>query len=147
MTENLVRLKQLLSHLETTEEQLVVANAYLAAIFEDAQEAILAKNMKREITAWNAAAERLYGYTSEEAIGYNISDLIIPDNRKDELDDIMNRLAAGERIPALQTERKTKDGQIIPVVVTISPITDRAGKIIGASSIARPYEESYERHG
>jgi PAS domain S-box-containing protein len=138
---NIDRLQQLLGYLETTEEKLVVANAYLAAIFEDVQDAIIAKNMDRKITAWNKAAEELYGFSSAEAINSDIS-LIVPDEKRDELDSIMERLRQGIKIPAFETIRRTKDGRFIPVVVTISPITDRAGRIIGASSIARPKDKN-----
>lgn len=134
---NIDRLKSLLGNYETTEERLYLSNAYLAAIFEHAHEAMLAKNLDRIITAWNPAAERLYGYSSVEAIGRDVA-IIVPSEKMDELNSIMDRLRNGIFIPPFQTVRQRNDGVKINVVLTISPIIDRTGRVIGASAIAHP---------
>lgn len=108
----------------------------LAAIVEYSEDAILGKNMDAIINLWNQAAERLYGYTADEIIGKSVS-LIIPPDRPGELDDIMDRLKRGERIQQFETVRMAKDGRQFPVEVSISPVRDGTGAIIGASSIAR----------
>jgi PAS domain S-box-containing protein len=107
----------------------------LSAIFASADEAIIAKNLDGTIVAWNPAAEAMYGYTAEEAIGEHV-DLIIPDDRPTELSDILARIAAGEHIDHFQTVRQRKDGTRLHISVTISPVVDN-GKIVGASAIAR----------
>jgi PAS domain S-box-containing protein len=108
----------------------------LAAIVEHSDDAVISKNLQGIITSWNAAAERLYGYTPEEAIGQHIS-LIIPENHRDELIVIMERLARGERIDHWDTIRKRKDGTLVDVSLRISPIKDPYGEVIGASKVAR----------
>jgi PAS domain S-box-containing protein len=134
---NIERLQQILHRYENAEEQLILSNAYLASIFENADEAIIAKELDRTITAWNPAAERLYGYSPVEATGRPIS-IIVPESKKQELEQIMTTLARGERVSSFETIRKKKDGTEISVILTVSPIVDRAGNIIGASSIAHP---------
>jgi PAS domain S-box-containing protein len=108
----------------------------LAAIVESSEDAIISKTLDGVITSWNRGAERLFGYSSQEAVGQHIS-LIIPVNRLDEETTILERLRRGERIDHFDTVRMRKDGTAIDVSVTISPIQDSAGKIIGASKIAR----------
>lgn len=144
--DNISQLHKLLDVFSTVEEQLIISNAYLAAIFENAEEAILAKNLDGTLTAWNPAAEKLYGYSSEEVIGEHI-DILVPDSKKAELDSIIKRIAKGELIKPFQTIRLTKDKKEIPVTLTISPIKDRTGSVIGASAIAHPTrnEKSYGR--
>jgi PAS domain S-box-containing protein len=112
------------------------APEYLAAIVDSSDDAIIGKTLDGTIISWNKGAERIYGYTAEEVIGRPISVLIPPD-RPDELPSILARLARGERIDHYLTKRKRKDGQVIDVSVTISPVQDETGKIIGASAIAR----------
>ncbi len=114
-----------------------------AAIFDSCDDAILGKTLDGIITSWNPAAERLYGYTREEAIGKSI-DLIIPQERSVEFSEIMERIRRGERVKQLETVRKSKEGLLIPVSVTISPIRNAQGQIIGASSIARDLTERNE---
>ncbi len=113
------------------------AQAYLAsAIVESSDDAIIGKTPDGIITHWNAAAERLYGYGAGEAIGRNI-DILQPVGRQDEMTLILERIRRGERVEHFETERMTKDGRILDVSLTVSPIKDSSGNIIGASSIAR----------
>jgi PAS domain S-box-containing protein len=108
----------------------------LAAIIDSSDDAIISKNLDGIIQSWNAAAERLFGYTAEQAVGRHIS-FLIPVDRDGEEEQILTRLRAGERIYHFDTVRVRSDGQHIPISVTISPIRDDAGRIIGASKIAR----------
>jgi PAS domain S-box-containing protein len=108
---------------------------YLAAIVESSDDAIYGKNLDSMIVSWNPAAERIYGYRAEEIIGHSIA-LLFPLDKRDELLDIMARIRRGELVGFYETERLRKDGKIIPVSATISPIKDGDGKIIGASTIA-----------
>ena len=107
-----------------------------AAIVESSDDAIIAKTLDGVISAWNAAAEQLFGYTEHEAIGQPITMIIPPDLYAEERD-ILRRLRAGERIDHYETVRVTKAGQRIDVSLTISPLRDPAGRIIGCSKIAR----------
>jgi PAS domain S-box-containing protein len=117
-----------------------LADSYLAAIVEGSDDAIISKDMNGIITSWNPAAERIYGYTAEEIIGKSIMTLI-PQDRKDEERHIMENIRKGERLDHYHTIRQRKDGELIDVSVTISPIRDREGNIIGASKIARDITE------
>jgi PAS domain S-box-containing protein len=112
----------------------------LAAIVESSQDAILGKTLDGTITSWNAGAEALYGYTPEEILGRPISVLVCPE-RADELPEIMDRIARGERVAHYETVRLHKDGRRVEVSVTISPIRGGTGKIVGASAIARDISE------
>jgi PAS domain S-box-containing protein len=116
------------------------ARARLAAIVESADDAILGKTLDGIITSWNPAAERLYGYTAGEVVGQSVA-MIISRDRPDELSSIMARLRRGERIEHFETGRVRKDGQRVDVSVSISPIFDGRGVIIGASAIARDITE------
>lgn len=107
----------------------------LASIVESSEDAIMAKTVDGTITAWNAAAERMYGYTAEEAIGRPIN-LIAPQEASD-VDMILERVRLGERISHYQTQRKTKDGRTLYVSLTVSPLRNEHGAITGASIIAR----------
>ena len=108
----------------------------LAAIVDSSDDAIISKTLDGVITSWNAGAERLFGYTAREAVGQHIS-LLIPINRRDEEAAILERLRRGERIDHFDTVRVRKDGTTLDISLTISPVRDAAGKIIGASKIAR----------
>src|SRR5947208_3604853 len=112
----------------------------LAAIVESSDDAIIGKTLEGVITSWNAAAERMYGYTSEEAVGRHIS-FIVPPELSGELQEIMSRLSRGERVEHLRTVRVRKDGQRLDASVTISPILDSSGQWVGASTIARNITE------
>ncbi len=116
------------------------AQAYLAAIVTSSDDAILSKTLEGIITSWNAGAERMFGYTAEEIVGQPILRLI-PRELHSEEDRILERIKAGQRIEHFETERLRKNGQRIPVSLTISPIKDSAGTIIGASKIARDISE------
>jgi PAS domain S-box-containing protein len=108
----------------------------LAAIVESSQDAIISKTLSGEIQSWNGAAERLFGYRAAEAIGRHIS-LLIPPARIQEEDHIIASLRAGRRLEHYETERLHRDGHLIPVSLTISPIYDEDGQVIGASKIVR----------
>ena len=110
--------------------------AQYAAIVESSHDAIIAKNLDGVISAWNAAAQRMFGYSEHEAIGQPIT-MIIPPELHEEEHDILRRLRAGERIEQYETVRVTKAGARIDVSLTISPVRDSAGRIIGCSKIAR----------
>jgi PAS domain S-box-containing protein len=112
------------------------ATQFLAAIVESSSDAIYGKNLDGLIASWNPAAERLFGYGSDEMVGRSNA-LLFPENRRDEMLEIMAAVRRGERVGERETERLHKDGSVIPVSVTISPIINSAGEIIGASSIAR----------
>ena len=112
----------------------------LAAIVESSDDAIVSKSLDGIIRTWNAGAERLFGYTAEQALGRHIS-LVIPEDRIAEEDNIIASLKAGQRVDHFETERRTSDGRRIQVSLTISPIKDEAGNVIGASKIARDITE------
>jgi PAS domain S-box-containing protein len=109
---------------------------FLASIVESSGDAIVSKSLEGIIQSWNAAAHLLFGYTAEQAVGKHIS-LIIPADRAEEEDHILRRIRAGERIDHFETVRRRSDGRPIHVSLTISPIRDEAGHVIGASKIAR----------
>ena len=126
---------------DTTEQKRAEAmQARLAAIVESSEDAIVAKDLNNIILSWNAGAERLFGYSSEEAIGRPITLLIPPEMREDE-QRMLRRLLAGERISHFETVRLTKDGKKIDVSLTVSLIKDHEGRIIGISKIARDITE------
>jgi PAS domain S-box-containing protein len=110
--------------------------ARLAAIVESSDDAIVSKNLNGIIQTWNAGAERLFGYRAEEVIGQPIT-MLLPPERIHEEEQILACVRSGRRVEHLETVRVTKDGRQIDVSVTVSPIKDRDGKIIGASKIAR----------
>src|SRR3954465_15153521 len=112
----------------------------LAAIVESSDDAIVSKTLEGIVTTWNAGAERMFGYTAEEMIGQPIL-LLIPPERHPEETGILRQLKAGERIEHYETVRVTKAGRRFPVSLTISPIRDAKGKIVGASKIARDISE------
>ena len=119
--------------------QLLMARL-LASIVESSNDAIISKSLDGTIQSWNAAAETLFGYTSAHAVGKHIS-LIIPPERIAEEDKIIARLKEGERIEHFETERVRSDGQHLTVSLTISPLKDDSGNVIGASKIARDVTE------
>jgi PAS domain S-box-containing protein len=112
------------------------AQARLAAIVESSEDAIVSKTLDGIILSWNAGAERLFAYASHEAIGRSIT-LIIPPERQDEEHEILARIARGERVEHFETVRVAKDGRRIDISLTVSPVRDRAGRIVGASKVAR----------
>jgi len=108
----------------------------LAAIIHSSEDAIISKNLQSIVTSWNQSAERMFGYTEAEMLGRPIH-ILIPDDRKNEENDIIARLKQGKRVEHFETVRVTKEGKELQVSLTISPIRDKAGNIIGASKIAR----------
>lgn len=114
----------------------IEAAAWMAAIVDNSDNAILSKTLDGIIMSWNAGATRLFGYTAEEAIGKPMT-LVIPEDRVHEEDDILRRLRAGERIDHLETVRRRKDGTLIEISLTVSPVRNASGEICGASKIAR----------
>ncbi len=108
----------------------------LAALVESSDDAIVGKTLESVITSWNKGAERIFGYTAEEAIGQSIL-MIIPHDRQHEEEMILSRLRRGERIEHYETVRRRKDGTELDISLTISPIRDASGRIVGASKIAR----------
>jgi PAS domain S-box-containing protein len=112
----------------------------LAAIVESSDDAIVSKTLNGIVQSWNAAAQRIFGYTAAEMIGQPITRLIPPD-RFDEESQILSQLRQGERISHYETVRMRKDGRPVNVSVTISPIRDATGNVIGSSKIARDITE------
>lgn len=113
------------------------ASMLLASIVDSSDDAIVSKDLNGVITSWNKSAERLFGYTAQEAIGKTVAELLIPADRQNEETDILARLRRGERVDHFETLRKRKDGSLVDVSLTISPVRDAQGHIIGASKIAR----------
>lgn len=121
-------------------KQAEEASAYLAAIVTSSYDAIVSKTLDGIVTSWNASAEQMFGFTAEEMVGQSIL-RIIPPERASEEDYILARIRAGERIEHFETVRVAKDGLPLDVSLTISPIRNSAGTIIGASKIARDITE------
>src|SRR5437764_4621936 len=114
----------------------------LAAIVESSDDAIVSKDLNGIITSWNRGAEALFGYTADEAVGQSIT-MVIPPDRLAEEDMVLGHIRRGERIEHFETIRRHTDGTLVPISLTVSPIRDRAGTIVGASKIAR--DISYRR--
>lgn len=110
--------------------------AHLAAIVTSSDDAIISKDLRGIIQSWNRGAERMFGYTAAEAIGQHISLLAVPE-RRDEFSHILERISRGEHVDHFQTKRRAKDGRVLSVSLTVSPIRDTSGTIVGASKIAR----------
>jgi two-component system sensor histidine kinase VicK len=116
------------------------AALYLDAIVTSSDDAIVGKNLDGIIQSWNAGAERLFGYVAEEAIGKSIF-LIIPPDRHHEEEQVLNTIRAGNRVDHFETVRMRRDGSMVDISLTVSPIKDKTGKIIGASKVARDISE------
>ena len=112
----------------------------LQAIVDSSDDAIISKDLNGIITSWNKSAERLFGYTEAEAIGQPIT-MLIPSDRIDEEPQILARIKAGERVDHFETVRQRKDGRLLEISVTISPVRDHTGVVVGASKIARDITE------
>jgi two-component system, LuxR family, sensor kinase FixL len=120
------------------------ARLRLAAIAETSDDAIVGKDLNGVVTAWNRAAEAMFGYTADQILGRSIT-IIIPPDRIQEENSILERLRCGERIVHLETLRQRKDGRLVPVSLTISPVRDEDGTVIGVSKIARDLSEIQRR--
>jgi len=116
------------------------ATLLLGAIVDSSDDAIISKDLNGIVTSWNKGAERLFGYTADEVIGRSIT-IIIPPDRLNEEPEILSRLQRGERIEHYETIRRRKDGSLLDISLTISPVKDAQGSIIGASKIARDITE------
>jgi PAS domain S-box-containing protein len=128
--------KQIEADLREREQQL----SWLASIVQSSDDAIVSKNLDGIVTSWNKGAERVFGYTAEEAIGQPIT-ILIPQDRQDEERTILTRIRRGERIEHFETVRQRKQGSLIVVSLTVSPVKNTEGKIVGASKIARDITE------
>ena len=117
-----------------------VVQARLAALVESSDDVIVSKTLDGVITSWNPTAERVFGWTAAEAIGRNIT-LIIPEERRSEEDYVLARIRSGQRVDHFETVRVTKDGRRVDLSITVSPLKDRTGRIVGASKIARDISE------
>ena len=118
------------------EEKLLQA----AAIVENSDDAIISKDLEGRILSWNPGAERIYGYTAAEAVGQSIT-MLIPADRPDEEPHILEQIRRGERVDHYETVRRRKDGSLMDVSLTVSPVKDTQGRIVGASKIARDITE------
>jgi hypothetical protein len=116
------------------------ATSHMAAIVESSDDAIIGKTLDGVITAWNAGAENMYGFTAAEMLGRSVSELM-PNDRVGELAPILERVKQGERVEHFETKRLHRDGRLLDVSVTISPIRDEAGVVTGASTVARDMTE------
>src|ERR1019366_256211 len=148
-----------LSHLDTGDVLLVITavdevtghaqalenSKLLAAIVENSTDAIIAKTLDGMITSWNPAAERMYGYSSEEMLGQSI-DRLSPEGRTGEIISILARIKAGQPVEHFETVRVRKDETVFPVLLTVSPIRDADGVVVGASSITRDVTEARQAY-
>src|SRR5882762_10304444 len=117
-----------------------LSRAQLAAIVASSDDVIVSKTLDGIITSWNPAAERTFGWTAAEAVGQPIT-LIVPDDRRAEEDDVLARIRRGERVDHFETVRRTRDGRLVDMSITVSPLKDAAGRIVGASKVARDITE------
>ncbi|MFL6447684.1 MAG: PAS domain S-box protein [Bryobacteraceae bacterium] len=141
-------------HLDGTTAQLAItrditdrkraddAKLLLSAIVDSSDDAIISKDLNGYITSWNKSAERLFGYSAAEAVGQQVATLLIPADRQNEEPEILTRLRRGERVDHFETKRQHKDGTLLDISLTISPVKDPNGRIVGASKIARDIGES-----
>jgi len=120
----------------TEQRKAFEAAQRMAAIVENCQDAIIGRDLDGFITSWNPAAEQMYGHTSEEIVGRRI-DLFVPEDQAGETDTILDRIKAGKRVDSLETQRVRKDGTVVPVSLTVSPIRDARGELVGTSVIHR----------
>jgi PAS domain S-box-containing protein len=124
----------------TERQQAQAARAYLAAIVESSEDAIISKTLDGIITSWNKSAERIFRYRADEIVGSSIS-ILIPPGRVDEELQILDRIKRGEKVEHYETVRMSKEGRLLNVSLSVSPIRDDSGKIIGTSKILRDLTE------
>jgi PAS domain S-box-containing protein len=126
---------------DVTEQRKAQRSArLLASIVESSDDAIIGKDVNATITSWNQGAERIFGYTTSEAVGCPVA-MLAPPDRADEMPSILERIRRGERVGHFDTVRRAKDGRLVPISLTVSPIRDEYGEIVGASKIARDVSE------
>ena len=135
----LIRLTGIVADI-TERKQVEIASLRLAAIVESSDDAIIGKDLNSIVTSWNRGAEKIFGYTAREMVGSSIMKLI-PEDRRDEENQILGKIKVGESVEHFETLRQTKDGRLITVSVTASPIKDASGKPIGVSKVARDITE------
>jgi PAS domain S-box-containing protein len=128
----------------THRKRIERANARLAAVVASSDDAVISKTLTGEITTWNPGAERMYGYLAAEAIGQNIA-ILVPEDRRAELAAVLDEAAAGRSVRNLATIRRRRNGTDVEVSVTVSPILDEAGTVIGASAVGRDVTEQGRR--
>lgn len=124
----------------TERNQAEIISQRLAAIVDSSDDAIVGKDLNSIVTSWNAGAERIFGYSASEMIGTSIMRLIPPDHQAEE-DHILSRIRRGQRVDPIETVRVGKDGRLLDVSITVSPIKDSSGKVIGASKVGRDITE------
>jgi PAS domain S-box-containing protein len=117
-----------------------ITRARLVAIVDSSDDAIISKTLDGIITSWNTAAERMFGYTAAEALGQSIT-LLIPDDRLDEEKDVLTSIRRGDHVRHFETVRRAKDGRLLDISLTVSPVKDASGRIIGVSKISRDITE------
>src|ERR1700756_1703897 len=144
ITNPLQRMRDEMPKSDADQREYYLMSRRLAALVENSNDAIISKDLNGIITSWNHGAERIFGYTADEMIGSSIRRIIPQDCQREE-DEILAHLKRGERRDHFQTVRMTKDGRHIYVSLTISPIKDETGQVIGASKIARAIPDATEK--
>ena len=124
----------------TERNQAEITSQRLAAIVDSSDDAIVGKDLNSIVTSWNAGAERIFGYSASEMIGTSIMRLIPPDHQEEE-EQILSRIRSGQRVDPIETVRVGKDGRLLDVSITVSPIKDSGGNVIGASKVGRDITE------
>ncbi len=124
----------------TERNQAEIISQRLAAIVDSSDDAIVGKDLNSIVTSWNAGAERIFGYSASEMIGTSIMRLIPPDHQAEE-EQILSHIRRGQRLDPIETVRVAKDGRLLDVSITVSPIKDSGGNVIGASKVGRDITE------
>src|SRR5690242_17890901 len=122
------------------EQSASAAALHLAAIVASSDDAIVSKDLNGIIMSWNRSAERIFGYSADEVIGRSIT-IIIPEDRLFEETEVLRKIRAGETVDHFETIRRRKDGSLIPISLTVSPIRAHDGTVVGASKVARDISE------
>src|SRR6185369_5892924 len=124
----------------TEQKRVRLAQSYLAGIVESSEDAIISKNLDGIIQSCNARVEEVFGYTAGELVGQSIR-ILIPADRESEEDEILARIRRGDRIQHFETVRQAKDGRLIDISLSVSPIRDGGGRIVGVAKVARDISE------